>query len=446
MSITTQIKQEEHARIRLSVTVSDDQVRETYRDIVKDYAKKALVNGFRKGKVPPAVLERKFGEALRAEALEKLLESTSAEALESAEFKPITVSTPTLEEDDLELDPEKELSYSMTYDTFPTFEVPKHTDIPVERPAVSITDEDLDRELKAIQEQNALVVDKDDPTVEADDIATVDYVLLADNGDERPDTRRQDFGFQVGRGQSPYGLDTHVLGMKVDERKEVTFAEGEGDDATEAKLAVTVTAVRRRDLPEIDDDLAQDVNDEFETLDDLKASIRSRLESTAENRVREITVERILDAILENVEIDLPKSMVDSALESRLRSYIDESGLRGADIDTVLDQAGTTREAIYEKWRPEVEARTRRELVVNKLGDELKIEASDEEVDERIRETAGRLQMDFEAAKGFYETNGMLDYVRSEIRERRVHDYLIEHNAVTDAAPVSFLDLMGGNA
>jgi trigger factor len=165
----------------------------------------------------------------------------------------------------------------------PTVKIEDFSGIKIEEPQVEITDEEMNEELKAIQERNAMVLDKKDSEGAANgDIATINYSELDDNGEEIAGSQREGFVFTIGSGENIYKIDDEIIGMKKDDTKEITktydadFADKELAGTTK-KIKVTVTALKIRDLPELDDELAQDVNEKYKTLDDLKADIKKNL-------------------------------------------------------------------------------------------------------------------------------------------------------------------------
>ncbi|MFO8064688.1 MAG: trigger factor, partial [Spirochaetia bacterium] len=309
-----QIEHIDNSAVRLTVTVAKDTLRGEYDKLLKEYAKKAQIKGFRKGKVPPEILERKFGDSIKAEAGEKVLQDSLREAIEEIDEQPLPYAQPELDSElDFELD--KDFTYSVTYDVFPEIELGEYKGLEIEAPEVEITEEDEQRELSAIQEQNAIVIDKEEGAVEQDDIVTIDYAEVDENDETIEGTSREDFVFTIGTGYNYFKIDDDLIGMKQGEEKILEKEYPEDSDVEELRgekkrLRVKVKAIKQRELPEIDDELAQDVSDEYETLDDLKKDIRRRLEQTAESRVREMKKQAILDKVLENSKIEVPASML----------------------------------------------------------------------------------------------------------------------------------------
>ena len=322
----TRVEALPNAARKLTITVDKKTLGEEYSTLLSKYAKTAIIKGFRKGKVPPAVLERKFGDSIRAEVEQQVLEEGLKEAFDKVEEKPIPYARPVLEGEP-EFDLEKDYIFTVKYDVFPEVTLGEYRGLEVEVPKVSVSKEDEERELKAIQEQNALVVDKTEGSVEKDDIATVDYWEV-DGGDaEVADTRREDFVFTVGSGYNYFKFDDEIVGMAIGDEKIIEKEYGDEIEIEELKgqkkrVSVRIKALKQRDIPAIDDDLAQDVSDSFETLDDLKKDIRQRLEKSLEARLKEIKGNALLQQVVEKSTLELPASMVDAEITSMWRQFV----------------------------------------------------------------------------------------------------------------------------
>lgn len=449
MIVDKKIERQEQSKVKLSVTVSKDHAKQEYQNLLKEYAKKAQIKGFRPGKVPPQVLEKKFGESLRAEAMQKILESSLGTVFEEIEERPLPYTQPELDEaPDLQF--ESDLSFSVVYDVYPEFEIGDYKGLTVESPNIVVSDADLDRELKAIQDQNAIVMDKDEGVVENDDIVNIDYAVLDEADNPVPGEERSDYSFTVGSGMNVFRIDEDILGMKADETK--TIDKSWSDDFEDAELAgtskrikVTVKSIRQRDLPEIDDELAQDVSDDYETLEDLKKDIRQRLEKTAESRSREQAVNVLLEQVLSSTTVELPRSMVQAELENSWRNFLGQFGGNEQQILGLLQAQGRGKEEFLEEWREGAESRLRNQLVTQKLIEKEGIEASEDEVDAYIAEQAEASSMKPEEVKEHYTNNNMLDYIRHEVQERKLFDALLAESTIKKGKKTSLMDALGRN-
>ncbi len=443
------IEQLENSSVKLEIKIPSSEIEKKYNEIVNKYCKTVQIKGFRKGKVPPAVLIRKFGPALLEETAEKIIEDSITEALEDIEKKPISYARPEVKTDE-KLELGKDFKFSLIYDTFPEVELGEYKGIEVEELETKVTDKDIQRELELLQEQNAIVVEKKNPVVAKDDIVTVDFVELDDDGNEIANTKRESFVFQVGSGYNLYKIDDDIVGMKKDEEKVIEKEFPQDYEYKElagkkVKLKVTIKGVKEKNLPEIDDELAQDISDKYKNLDDLKNDIREKLENLAESRIREHKLSQILKKVIENSKIPLPKSMVEFELEARWNDFVKQ--LR-ADENTVLNllQAeGKTKEDLLNEWKPEAERGLKEALVIREIIKRENIEVSDEEIDKEIKEEAERANTTFEDLKERVEKGNFMDNLKDDIAREKLFDFLIENATVTGKKKVKFVDLKEGN-
>jgi trigger factor len=372
------------------------------------------------------------------------------EVLGEVEEQPLPYAQPALD-GELEFEIDKDFTFSVVYDVYPQIELGEYKGLEIEVPEVQITDEDMDRELKAIQEQNAIVIEKEEGAVENDDIVTIDYRELDENDETVEGTSREDFVFTVGTGYNFYKIDEDLLGMTQDEEKIIEKEYPEDSEVEELRgqtkrLAVKVKQIKQRDLPEIDDELAQDVSDEYETLDDLKADVRSRLEQTAESRLREMKKQAILEKVLENTEVEVPQSMLHAELERSWRNFASQLQMPEDQVANLLQAQGRSKEDLLEEWKPEAEKNLKQQLVLNKILENEEIEATDEELDEYLAEQAKQSNVDTQRVREYYESQNMLDYVKHDIQERKLIDKILEETKVKTTEKLKLLDVAGRNA
>ncbi|NLJ47102.1 MAG: trigger factor [Treponema sp.] len=432
---------------RLTVTVGAREGRAEYDALLAEYAKKARIDGFRKGKVPVNVLERKFGEEMRVEAMGRILEKGVEEALKDEALVPLAYSSPALEgEPRFELD--QDFTYSVTYDVFPEVKPGDWKGIEIEIPQAAVTKADEDRELQEIRERNAVVVDKDSTAAVAKgDIITVDYRELAQDGSVLPGTERQDFVFEVGTGYNLFKFDDDVIGMKKGDEKtlEKTYpADFENKDlaGTTRKISVTVKQIKVKKLPDLDDELAQDVSEKFKTLDDLKADIRRNLERRLETRLRQLKEKAVVDALLERSEVELPKSMVDAELAMRWRNFVQQT--TGGDenqMARLLSMTGRTAQSIIDEWRPSAEKAIRTRLILEKLTEEGKYEATEEDQEREYAKMAEESSLSVDEVKAEYKKHDALEYLKDRIREDKLMDAILAEAKVKKGKKTAFVDL-----
>lgn len=449
MIINKEVDRLENSQVKLSVTVDREAAEKEYRTLLANYARNAQIDGFRRGKVPPLVLERKFGEGIRAEAGQKIIEESLKTIFQEIPEKPLPFAAPELQED-LQLSFDKDFSFSVVYDIFPTIEMGPYTGLTVEEPVVKVTEEDEKRELEILVDQNSFVVEKDSGAARGD-TATVTYRELDPSGAEVPGSRKEDFVFVIGSGYNPYGFDDEIVGMKKGESRVIAKEYPEDHESRElagAKktLQVELTGLRERKRPEINDELAQDISDSYATLEDLKKDIRKKLEESAASRVRSLTIEALMTQVAERSTLTLPASMVAAELEQIWRRFASRFRMPEERVDMLLRSQGRTREDLYAEWKPGAEKSLKVRLLVEKMIEAEGIQVSDEELEAAIAEQARQSSMEPGELREYYEKNNILDMLRHDEAEKKLFDLVLGKNTLTRGRERNYVDVMGGNS
>jgi trigger factor len=438
----------------LALTVAKDDVRSQYNEILDGYAKTVQIPGFRKGKAPRDVLVRKFGEALDKEVLgtviEKSLEQVLGDEGLSREERPLPYSAPQLQGEP-KLDLEQDLSFSVVYDVLPKAAVGKWKGLEAEAPEAELTEDDVNRELEQVRERNAVVLDRDeDAAAEKGNVVTVSYRELDGDGAPLPNSEREDFVFTLGTGYNVYKFDDEILGMKKGETKEIvkTYPAEESEPALAGKtlkLRVSLTALKERRLPDLDDDLAQDVDEKFQTLEDLKNHIRKNLNENLERRLREIKISSLLEKILADTPVDIPESMIRIELESRWRSLARRFNTSAEEFIKTMARNGETAEAVENGWRPAAVKALHSRLIVETLMEDLKLEAGDEDVAKEIERLTAEDEAAAEDIRKYYQQDEARIYLQEDIKERKLFDILLAENTIKPGKKENYLDLMSNN-
>jgi len=455
VSVTKNISRLEKSNVKLSLTIPKEEVLSQYRELLKEYSKNAQIPGFRKGKTPQEVLERKFGEALKGEALSKIIEKAVEEVFSDESLprdeRPLPYSQPRIDEAP-EFDLEKDLTFSLVYDVLPPVHVGQWKGLKAEIPDVAITDEDLARELEEVRERNGFVLDRDDDAqARKGDVVTVSYCEFGEDGEELPHSRRDDFVFTLGSGSNIYEIDDDVTGMKKGETKEVTKTYPAGDPVEyplagkTLKLRITLTALKERKLPDLDDELAQDVDEKFKTLDDLKNSIRERLEKSLALRIRDLKINQLLEKIMENTPVTLPESMVRVELEGRLRSLARRFGTDVEGVLKMMAETGTDPNEIETNWRASAEKSLHSRLIIETLMEEQHIEVSDADVEQELEKIAADTDKPLEDVKKQYGEKQAAEYIRDSIKENKLFELLLKENTIKTGSKANYVDVMGNN-
>ncbi len=446
MKFTKEFKNLEKSAVELTVTIAKKDVAEAYENTLKNYVKNAQIPGFRKGHVPANVLERKYGDSIKADTLGTLIDQSFDEIFkEETENRPLPYAQPTMEKAP-ELDMTKDLTYTVKYDVFPKVEVKDFAGVNVKEPQVTITDDDLSDELKTIQERNATVTEKKDGVVEKDNIVTINYVEVGEDGKEIADTKREDYVFTVGSGENLYKIDDEVVGMKKDETKEITKnykKDFENSDLAgkTVKLNVTVKAVKIRDIPALDDDFAQDVNDKYKTLQDMKDDLKKNMELAVSRRVKELKNNSLLEQLVEKNKFDIPASMLAAELDGRWRMMAQQFQTTPEQLDKMIAASGQSKEAMLNEWTGDSEKMLKSRIIVDSLIRARNISVTPEEIEEQYKRIADEGGMTVEEVKKHYEDPRSKEYLIDDTKENKLYDQLYKEVKVSKGDKISFKDL-----
>ncbi|MDR0463519.1 MAG: trigger factor [Treponema sp.] len=448
MAINKEIKRLDKSNVQLSITVPKEDVRAQYNDMLKEYSKTLQLPGFRKGKVPQEVLERKFAEALKGDAMGRIMESTLQEVFKEDTLprneKPLPYSTPELQGEPV-LDLDQDLQFSVIYDVLPDVKIGRWKGLEAEYPYAEVEKSDIDRELEEIRERNSIVMDRDDEAGAVNgDVVTIDYIVFEEDGETHSNNQRNDFAFTLGAGTNPFKFDDDIMGMKRDETK--VFEKKFEDDFFETALAgkirkvqITLSALKEKKLPELDDDLAQDVDEKFKTLDDLKNSIKDRLEKQLEFRLKDIKTNELLSKIMENTPVTVPESMIKTEIDGRMRRlarYYNTSAENIKQMMSIGEKEG--------EWREAAQKSLHSRLIIETLMEEQNIEVTDDDVEKEFESIAAANGADIEEVKKHYDENAVI-YLKEDIREKKITDILIAENNLKPGKKENYLDFMSDN-
>ncbi|MDD5973680.1 MAG: trigger factor [Spirochaetales bacterium] len=422
----------ENSQMALTLTVDAASIEEAYKAKINKYAKEIQMKGFRKGKAPISVIESKFGSAIREESTFDLMESSLKETIETLDEKdkPLQFSTPVLQNEEslLPFKKDSDITFTVHYDVKPSFDLPQYTGLEVKYNTTEVADSDVDAEIEKLREQNAVVLTKD-AKVANGDIVTCNYVELDSEGNEVPGTSRKDFTFTVGSSYNFYGFDEDIIGMAKGEEKkfEKTYAEDYANPDYKGKtitLIVNVTEVKERQLPEVDDEFAQDVKEEYKTVEDMKNGIKANLQKEVDEMVDNVKKEAIVNALNEATTLTIPASMIEFELESSWRDYVRQTGLTEDQILNYFKQSGMSKESFIEGWREPATKNLKNQLILEaiqkKENFEVDEKALEEELNKNIKEDTD------EATKDYYR-----NVLRDNMQYAKVLPFLLEKNTFT---------------
>jgi trigger factor len=432
-ALTTSKKDLGDSRVRVDVEVAPEALERELETAAAALGRELKIPGFRKGKVPPAVVIRRVGrDAVLDEAVRRALPGWYEEAVSDAGIA--TVGDPQLDLAEL---PEQgsPLSFSIEVSVRPEAKLGDYKGLEVGRREATVPKEEVDAELERLRESVASLENVDRPAGDGD-FVVLDFVGTVDDEPfEGGDARG--YLLEIGSGRLVEGFENQVKGAKAGDEREVrvTFPEdyrAEHLAGKEAVFATTIKEVKEKKLPDLDDDFATEAAG-FDTLDELRADIESKLREAHERAIDNEFREAVVDAAVAEAKIDVAKELVHAKAHEMWENTARRLQRQGLDPQQYLQFAGKGEHELIEEAEPEAETALKREAVLAAVVDAEGIEVSDDELLDSLRQTAGDAS-EKEIAKAFdrLKQQGRDDLLREDIAMRKAVDVLVE-----EAKPIS---------
>jgi len=415
----------------IAIEVAGKRVDAAFGRVVNELRKTARVKGFRPGKVPANVVKQMYGEGLAEEIERQLVRETLADAVELAGVEPVV--EPQIE---AEVPSEgKAFRYKARIEIKPSIELPELSALSGERPRVEVGDDELLTELESLRERSVAWVEEDEEVLaENGHQVTIDFVGSID-GVEFEGGSAEGVDLELGSGRMIPGFEDELIGAKSGEERDlnVTFPEDYGNEELSGKAAVfkaTVTAIKRKELPELDDDFAKDLGEEFETLDDVREKIREGLTSQRQHASDHALHKSLLDDLVTRTSFEVPPGMVERQLESQLQQF--EQQMQGRVPET--DLRARLAQMREEGW-DDAKRRVQEGLLLEAVAKSVELEATEEEIDARLDEMAAGQGVDAKLMHDMANAQGWRPAVAAEVVDRKALDHLTEAANVTDVDP-----------
>ena len=411
--------------IKLEITVEAAKFDEAIKKVYFKSAKYFNIPGFRKGKAPMQIVEKYYGKEI---FYEDAFNEVAGEALDEAvkENKLEVVSRPDIEVEQIEKG--KDLKFTAIMQTKPEAEVSKYKGIEIEKVEYNVTDEDINHELGHMQEHNSRLISIEDRPVESGDIATIDFEGFVD-GKAFEGGKAENHDLEIGSNTFIPGFEDQIIGMKIDEEKDVIVKFPEeyfskdlaGKDAV---FKVKVHEIKKKELPELDDEFAKDVS-EFDTLEELKADIKAKQEKQNEERAKYETQEAVVKALCENVKVQIPSGMVEMEIDNMLRDIEQRLSYQGLKLEQYLQMMGKTMEDMRKEYEPQAINGIKSRLALEAVIKAEKIEATDKEIDEKMKEMAKNYGK--ENDEEFLKNENVRNYIKEGLASEKAIDFLVKN-------------------
>ncbi|RFB38574.1 trigger factor [Brevibacillus sp. VP] len=409
----------------LTVEVDADQVNLALDEAFKKVVKKVNVPGFRKGKVPRKMFENRFGvESLYQDALDILLPKAYGQAVREAGIEP--VDRPEVDVEQMEVG--QKLVFKATVTVKPEVKLGNYKGLSVEEKDFTVGEEQVEEELKTLQARHAELVTVEEGPAAIGDSANIDFEGFQD-GVAFEGGKAEDYALELGTGTFIAGFEEQVVGMAIGEEKEITVTFPEEYHSPnlagkEAMFKVKLNSLKRKNLPELDDEFAKDVS-EFDTLEEYKADLKAKLEEKAEAEKKNHVREQLVLKATENAEIEIPDVMVESELDQMVKEFEQRLQMQGMNLELYYQFSGTDESALRDQMRKDAVLRVRTALVLEAIANAENLETKEEDVDQELEQYAKMYGRPADELKKIFAAQDGLAGLYREILTRKVVDLLV---------------------
>lgn len=411
----------------IAVEIPADIVSRETEVVIQKFQKMAKLPGFRKGKVPASVVKQRFAEDIKTEVVEQLIPRYFRQETEKQGLHPVSQPRVT----DLHIHEGEPLKFTAKFEVLPDFEVQGYRDIKVEHPDVTVTDEEVEKTLSQLREQNATYNAVEGRSLQDGDFAQVAFKGTPQGEPEAQPVSMDDVMVEVGGANTIPEFTENLRGANVGDEK--TFVVKYADDFSDERLkgksfdySVKVNSIKTKSMPELNDDFAKELGPQFTTVDQLKAAVRENLEAEKKHRAEHESKDKIVDELVKANPIEVPEALVDHQVDQRL-----ERGLRA------LAQQGMKTEDMrrmdFSRLRAGQRDAAKKEvqvaLLLEKIADKETITATDEDLDKEIHIIAAQSQKPVDAVRAQLIKEGALDRMRNRIRTDKTLEFLYNQSA-----------------
>ncbi|MGG1689558.1 trigger factor [Heyndrickxia ginsengihumi] len=410
----------------LTVEVDAETVEKGLDAAFKKVVKQVNVPGFRKGKMPRAFFEKRFGaEALYQDALDIILPDAYAKAVEETGIEP--VDTPNVDVEQMEKG--KALIFKATVTVKPEVKLGEYKGLEVEKVDTTVTDEDVENELKSLQERYAELVVKEDGKAENGDTVVIDFEGFVD-GEAFEGGAAENYSLELGSNSFIPGFEEQLVGVATGEEKEVEVTFPEEYHAAElagkpATFKVKVHEIKTKQLPELDDEFAKDADDEVETLAELKEKIKKDLTHSKEHAAEHALEDAVVAKAAENAEMDIPEAMINTEVNRMLQEFEQNLGAQGLNLELYYQFSGQDEAALRAQMKEDAEKRVRFNLTLEAIANAENLEASDEDVEKELARMSELYNMKVEDIK---KALGSLEGIKGDLKIRKAIEFLVENS------------------
>ena len=421
-----QILKQENNTVTLKITVGSEAFENACKQAYNKNKGQFNIPGFRKGKATRAVIEKMYGEGVFFEdAIDIVFPEAYRNAVE--ELKLEVIDRPSLDIE--EIGKGKDLVMVINVQVKPEVKLGEYKGLEVKEVSAEVTEEDVEAEIKKMQEQNARMV-----TVEDRPVSDKDSILLnfcgSVAGVEFEGGKAENYSLVVGSNTFIPGFEEQLIGMNAGDSKDVvvTFPEdyhSEDLKGKEAVFAVEINEIKEKQLPQIDDEFVKDTT-EFETLEELKSDIRTKAAESKKKSAEDAMKNEVVEKLAENIEVEIPEVMVKNEVDNMLKDFENNLRYQGMDLNTYYQYTGTSKEILEDQMKEDAEKRVRISLAVDAVSKSEGVEATEEDMEAEYKKMADIYKLEVEKIKEIFQ-NSQDEAIKSTIVARKTVDLLLEN-------------------
>ena len=416
----------------LKVTVPAEKVNKALDQAFKKVVKQINVPGFRKGKVPRPIFEQRFGvEALYQDAVDILLPEAYGEAIEETKINP--VAQPEINVTQIEKG--KDFEFEATVTVEPEVKLGDYKGLEIEKQDSELTDKDLQDAIDHSLGHLADMVVKEDGAVEEGDTVNIDFDGYVD-GEQFEGGQADGYDLEIGSGSFIPGFEDQLVGVKTGEEKDVvvTFPEeyhAEELAGKEATFKTKVNEIKYKEVPELTDEIANELDSDANSVDEYKENLRKRLSEEKAQDAENVEKEEAINKATENTTIDIPQAMIDTELDRMVQEFGQRIQQQGLDLQTYFQISGQDESQLREQMKDDAEQRVKTNLTLSAIADEENIEVTDEDIDKELEKMSSQFNISVEDIK---QTLGNTDIIKNDVRIQKVFDLLRDNAKYVDSA------------
>lgn len=422
--MSLQVEKLEKNMAKLTVEVPAEQFEEALKTSFKKNRNRFNIPGFRKGKATQPMVEKMYGPGvLYEDAAGEAIDMTYADAAKESGLD--IVSRPEIDIEQVEKG--KAFIYTAMVAVKPEVTLGEYKNIEVEKAKPEVTDEDVEAEVKKVQEQNSRLITVEDRPVADGDQTVIDFEGFVD-GVPFEGGKAEDYPLTIGSHSFIDTFEDQLIGKNINEEIEVqvTFpAEYHAEELAgkPAVFKVTVKEIKMKELPELNDEFAGEVS-EFETLDEYKADIRAKLAETKQQQATTENENNVVDKVVDNASMDIPEPMIDLQVRNMLEDYARRMQSQGLSMEQYMQFTGMTAEQLQEQMRPQAEKRIRTRLVLEAVAAKENLQVSDETVEAELKKMSESYKMEIDKIKEIMGEQG-LEQMKEDLAVQEAVDFLV---------------------